>query len=109
MNHKLLFALSLCRKAGALITGFEPVRESVLQGQAYCVLCASDASPRTQRHTKELCEGLCDYYEMALSKETLNQITKKPTAVFAVTNPELANLCRQAMLQQTITQKEERI
>ena len=32
MRNKLLFALSLCRKAGALVTGFDTVTDSVITG-----------------------------------------------------------------------------
>ena len=42
-QHKAVFALSLCRKAGALVTGFDAVKESVYQGKAALVLCAQDA------------------------------------------------------------------
>ena len=43
-QHKAVFALSLCRKAGALVTGFDAVKESVYKGKAALVLCAQDAS-----------------------------------------------------------------
>ena len=48
----LLFALSLCRKAGALVTGFDAVKESVFKGKAQLVLCACDASPGTARRAQ---------------------------------------------------------
>ena len=107
MRNKLLFALSLCRKARALVTGFDPVKESVMTGKAQIVLCAQDAAERTLRHAQEFCEGLTDFYVMSLTKEELDQITRKPTVVFAVTDCELANLCRKAISEQT-AQKEER-
>ena len=37
-QHKAVFALSLCRKAGALVTGFDAVKESVYTGKAALVL-----------------------------------------------------------------------
>ena len=43
-QHKAVFALSLCRKAGTLVTGFDAVKESVYKGKAALVLCAQDAS-----------------------------------------------------------------
>ena len=36
-QHKAVFALSLCRKAGALVTGFDAVKESVYKGKAALV------------------------------------------------------------------------
>ena len=62
MRNKLLFALSLCRKAGALVTGFDPVKESVMTGKADLVLCAADAAERTLRHAQEFCEGLTEFH-----------------------------------------------
>ena len=38
----------------------------------------------------------------------LAQISKKPTGVFAVTDPELAKLCRKNLAAQAANQKEER-
>ena len=38
MGDGILFGLSLCRRAGALVTGFDAVKESVLKGRAKLVL-----------------------------------------------------------------------
>ena len=43
-QHKAVFALSLCRKAGTLVTGFDAVKESVYKGKAALVLCAQAVS-----------------------------------------------------------------
>ncbi len=95
MTDKLLFALSLCRKAGALTTGFDAVKESVFKGKAQLVLCASDASEGTRRRMKAICEDLeTEYADLPERQSELAAICKKPTAVFAVTNGELAKLCR---------------
>ena len=42
--NKLLGALSLCRKAGKLTMGFDPVAESAAKGKAALVLLAADLS-----------------------------------------------------------------
>ena len=44
MPGNILFALSLCRKAGALVMGFDAVKDSVGKGKAQLVLCAGDLS-----------------------------------------------------------------
>ncbi len=103
----LLFALSLCRKAGALVTGFDAVKESVFKGKAQLVLCACDASPGTARRAQSFCQDLCDFYTLPRTQAQLDPITKKPTAVFAVTNADLAQLCR-TKLESEATMKEER-
>ena len=40
--------LSLCRKAGKLMIGFDPVKDAVETGEARLVLYASDFSPRSR-------------------------------------------------------------
>ena len=46
-EQKLFSALSLCRKAGKLVLGFDAVTDSVYGGKAVLVLLAADASDRT--------------------------------------------------------------
>ena len=88
-QHKAVFALSLCRKAGALVTGFDAVKESVYQGKAALVLCAQDASEGTQAR-------LCQVLTLPCTQAQLAAVTKKNTAVLAVQNAELAKLCASA-------------
>ena len=44
MPGNILFALSLCRKAGALVMGFDAVKDSVGKGKAQLVRGAGDLS-----------------------------------------------------------------
>lgn len=107
MADGILFALSLCRRAGALVTGFDAVKESVLKGRARLVLCASDTSPGTLRRVSNACEGRCEQRTLPRTQAQLAPVAKKPTAVFAVIQADLAQLCR-AQLQRETTTKEER-
>ncbi len=103
MQSKMMFALSLCRKAGALVMGFDAVKESVNKGKAVLVLCAGDVSEGTRRRVGTFCEDWVDIIDMAETQFELSQISKKPTGVFAVTDPQLAALC-----QKSAQNKEER-
>ncbi|MBP8855678.1 MAG: 50S ribosomal protein L7ae [Oscillospiraceae bacterium] len=96
-NHKILFALSLCRKAGALIGGFDAVKESVMKGKAYLVLYACDISEGTKKRLLYACEDYVDALELPLDQFSLLPICKKPTGVFAVTDEELTTLCRKSL------------
>ena len=95
MPGNIIFALSLCRKAGALVTGFEAVKDSVFQGRAQLVLCAGDLSDGSRRRIGFVCETqgtpCCG---MAETQAALRHICKRPTGIFAVTDPELAKLCK---------------
>ena len=46
--NRLLGLLSLCRKAGRLRIGFEPVKDAVEAGEDRLVLYAADFSPRSR-------------------------------------------------------------
>jgi len=46
--------LSLCRKAGKLRIGFEPVKEAAQRGEAQLVLYASDFSPGSRERMERI-------------------------------------------------------
>ena len=96
MQSKSIFALSLCRKAGALVMGFDAVKESVNKGKALLVLCAGDVSEGTRRRVGNFCENWVQVIDLPETQFELTQISKKPTGVFAVTDRELAKLCRRS-------------
>ncbi len=92
MTDKLLSALGLCKKAGALKLGFDPVKEAVLKGKAYLVLTASDLSEKTKKRVCFFCEELCDVADLPFTQAQLMEITNKPTGVFAVCDANLTKL-----------------
>jgi len=107
----ITFALSLCRKAGALVTGFDAVKERVYAGQAQLVLCAEDLSAGTRVRVERFCEGLVPVAPLGRTQAEVAHVLKKPAGVFAVTDPELAKLCRKcadAAKTSAAQQKEER-
>ncbi|MEG0178647.1 MAG: ribosomal L7Ae/L30e/S12e/Gadd45 family protein [Oscillospiraceae bacterium] len=108
MKNNILFAMSLCRKAGALVTGFDAVKESVMSGKAELVLYANDISEGTKKRMLGFCEDMIDAIEVPLDQYTISQICKKPTGVFAVTNNELCKLCRKNLATEPCNLKEER-
>ena len=95
-DEKLINALSMCRKAGKLVLGFDAVENACVKGTAYIVLTASDASQGTKKRVEYFCEQLnAPHYVMPLTQVQLMQAAKKQTAVFAVVDEHLANLCMQ--------------
>lgn len=89
----LLGSLGLCRKAGKLLHGYDRVEDAVALGKVKLVLLASDASERTAAHMRAVCQGLVPCAAIPLSTEQLSILTKRPAAVFAVTDEQLARLC----------------
>lgn len=85
--NKLLGLLSLCRKAGKLKIGFEPVKEAAEMGEARLVLYAADFSPRSRERMERALEGSADPPEQAgigFSMEDLAQVCGKLAGVVAV-------------------------
>lgn len=92
-QEALYQAISLCRKAGKLTMGFDAVEDAVVRGKAWLVLTASDASPKTTRRLQENIGDLVDVLPMPLDQATLAAVSRKPVAVYAVTDRNLAKLC----------------
>ncbi|GKI14040.1 ribosomal L7Ae/L30e/S12e/Gadd45 family protein [Allofournierella sp.] len=92
-EQKLFSALSLCRKAGKLVLGFDAVTDSVYGGKAALVLLAADASDGTAKRMGRSCEGLVPCRRMPLTQQALCAITYKKVGVYAVTDDNLAILC----------------
>ncbi len=44
--------LTVCRKAGQLALGFDPMKEALAEGKAQAVLVASDISPKTEKEVR---------------------------------------------------------
>ena len=49
---KLMNLLTICRKAGQLELGFDPMKEALSAGKAYAVITASDLSPKTEKEVR---------------------------------------------------------
>ena len=96
-TDKLLGALGLCRRAGALTVGFDAVKDAVLMGKAHLVLYAQDASEGNVRRIQWMCREVgdaCEALPLPLTKQDLAAILHKAVGVLAVTDENLAVLCR---------------
>ena len=49
MKTKLIGLLTICRKAGRMVMGFDPVKDALSGGKAKIILLAADLSPRTEK------------------------------------------------------------
>ncbi len=49
MKDKLIGLVTICRKAGRMVMGFDPVKEALAGGKAKIILIAADISPRTEK------------------------------------------------------------
>ena len=51
MNN-LTGLLTICRKAGRLVMGFDPMKDALAGGKACAVIVASDISPKTEKEVR---------------------------------------------------------
>lgn len=95
---KLLSALSLCRKAGALVMGFDAVAQSAKDGKAKTVLLAADLAPGSSKKALRFCEDAGMKAQLLpLTQQQLLAIVPKKTGVFAVTDKGLAQLVQRQL------------
>ena len=95
--NKLLFALSLAKKSGKLVVGFDAVKTAVIHGNAHIVLLANDLSEKTVKRVKYFCEDIADVYNTGLTQFEISQVAQRLTGVLAVTDENLAKLARNAI------------
>ena len=99
MNDKVLSMLSLCRKAGKLVAGFDPVAESIRSKKAHLVLLASDLSPKTRSevaYTVNKGGSLLKIMELPHTMDQLSMVLGRRSGVLAVADQGLADAVRRA-------------
>jgi len=73
--------------------GFDAVEDACVKGKAWLVMVASDASAKTVQRLNYAVGDLVDVIPMPLTQDKLADISRKPVAVYAVTDRNLAKLC----------------
>ena len=91
--EKFISALSLSKKAGALVLGFDAVKTAVTSHRTFIVFFTQDFSEGSKKRIKRMCENIVRVEELPCKKEDLLYITRKETGVFAVCDENLAALC----------------
>ncbi len=89
--RRVLFALALCRRSGALKMGFDEVLRAA-RGQADLVVVAADASPRTSRAVERACADRVPLVKLTITKEEIEKGVGKAFAVAAVCGKNQAAL-----------------
>lgn len=83
-SQQLCNLLGICRKAGKLVLGFDPVREAYQNGTAKLILTAQDASARTVKETDFLCKDSGLHRRTTVNMDALEQLFHRRVAVMAV-------------------------
>ncbi len=105
MKGNILGLLGICRKAGKLRLGFDPVVEG-LGKDVRLLLFSNDISPKTKERMLTKASGLCaDWITLPYSADELCAGIGKRVAVLAVIDRGLAD--RIAQLHTTATENRE--
>ena len=82
-ENRLTASLTMCRKAGKLLLGFDAVKEAAQQGNVRLFLLASVASAKTEKEIRFFA-GTLPVRKLPFDMDTLKLFFRKRTAVFGV-------------------------
>ncbi len=94
---KFLYALSLSRKSGNLVLGFDEVKNALGRGKVKLLITAGDLSPKSEKNIRHYSDDDIPFYKSGLSRYELSQVTGRQRGVMAVTDENLARLCLRAI------------
>lgn len=82
-KDRIAASLTMCRRAGKLLLGFDAVKEAAQQGSVHCVLLACDCSPKTQKEVRFFAGDL-PVRTLPYDMDAMTAYFRKRTAVFGV-------------------------
>jgi len=92
MNDRLLSFMGICRRAGKLVIGNDPVKESIETDKALLVIIASDISQNTLKKIKPVIEQSgVPCFEVSRTKDEISLSLGKACAILAVTDKGFAD------------------
>ena len=92
MNDRLLSFLGICRRAGKVVIGNDPVREAIETDKAFLVMVASDISGNTlKKINTAVNEGNVPCYTVNRTKDEISFSLGKACACLAVIDKGFAD------------------
>lgn len=84
-KEKWLNLLTICRKAGKLVMGFDPAKEEIIAGRAEGIFIAEDASSKTKKEIVFFCtKQNVQVREVELKMEDIANAVGRKAGVLAV-------------------------
>jgi ribosomal protein L7Ae-like RNA K-turn-binding protein len=94
-DNKVFGVLTMARKAGKLILGFDAVKDTIKADTAKLVLITADISPKTEKEVRYYCTRYnIDCFTVSFSTEDIYKAVGKKSGVIAVTDSGLAGLVK---------------
>ncbi len=98
MDRKVQSLLSLCQRAGKMVTGEDTVEVNIKNGEALLVIIAEDASENTKNKFVNKCKYYNVEYFICSTKEELSRcIGKYNRSVYAVVDKNFAYKLREML------------
>ena len=71
-QQKTINLVSICRKSGKIIAGFDAVKDAAMEGNISCVLVTEDISMKTLKEVKFFCSNThTDIGKVDMTKEDM--------------------------------------
>ncbi|MBQ5310438.1 MAG: ribosomal L7Ae/L30e/S12e/Gadd45 family protein [Oscillospiraceae bacterium] len=98
VNDKILNLLTMCRKSGRIVFGFDSVKESITDGKARLVLIASDTSAKTEKEVRFFADkNGTETVNIGISIDEIGLRTGKRAAVIAICDDGFAGGMRKLL------------
>jgi ribosomal protein L7Ae-like RNA K-turn-binding protein len=95
---KLLSALGICKKAGKLAEGFDPVAESARSGKARLILTARDLSPKSEKEVVRIALETCvEHRRIEVSMDEIWAGLGRRAGILAVADEGLAGVVKRTL------------
>ena len=99
MQNNILSLLGLCRRAGKLVMGHDPVIKAIKENKAQLTLFASDYSENSKKEIKKVCEeNNAALLTLPFTKEELGVCVGHYCGAVAVTDRGFSDKLRELIL-----------
>jgi len=84
-SQKTVNLITVCRRAGKAIVGYDAAVEEIKTGNAKCILTASDISAKTEKEIRFISDKYkIPVYKTEITREEYGHYLRKQAAVIAV-------------------------
>ena len=98
MKDKLLSMLGLCKKAGRLVQGFDPVAQAAAQDGIFLIVLAEDLSPKSAKEIRHV--ALKQNIEVCAAPFSMDEVwhrTGRRAGILAISDQGLAEAVKRIL------------
>lgn len=84
-QQKIINILTICRKAGKIVQGFDAVKDAIYEGDVSCVIVTEDISEKTLKEMRFICKNSnVDIVALELDSYDMFDVVGKQVVVAAI-------------------------